>query len=131
LAAIFRPECLSGCLIRSARLWEKHAARKAPLIDLSANTTDHLIVDIELLRKMLGIDRWLILGGSWGSTLALAYAERHIDRVSELVLFSVTTTAAWEIEWITEGVSIFFPEAWAGLRAGVPEAQRTGSLIED
>jgi proline iminopeptidase len=103
----------------------------APLIDLSANTTDHLIADIEVLRRMLGIDRWLVLGGSWGSTLALVYAERHPDRVSELVLFSVTTTAAWEIDWITNGVSIFFPDAWARLRAGVPEARRTANLLED
>ena len=67
-----------------------HAA--APSTDLATNTTEHLLADLELLRRHLSIDRWLVLGGSWGSTLALAYAERHRERVTELVLFSVTTT---------------------------------------
>jgi proline iminopeptidase len=99
-------------------------------IDLSTNTTAHLLADIELLRQHLDIERWLVLGGSWGSTLALAYAERHPPRVTEMVLFSVGTTTARELDWITRGVGIFFPEAWARFRDGIPEAQRSGSLVE-
>ena len=101
-----------------------------PGIDLCTNTTAHLIADIERLRQHLGINHWLVLGGSWGSTLALAYAERHPDRVTEMVLNSIGTTTAWEIDWITRGVGIFFPEAWARFRDGVPEAERDGSLVD-
>ena len=86
-------------------------------IDLSTNTTHHLLSDIERLRGHLGIDRWLVFGGSWGSTLALAYAQRHRERVSELVLCSVTTTSRREVDWITGGAGAFFPEAWERFRA--------------
>ncbi|MEV5751106.1 prolyl aminopeptidase [Actinoallomurus sp. NPDC052308] len=102
----------------------------APVVDLSTNTTDHLIADIELLRRHLAIDRWLVLGGSWGSTLGLAYAERHPGRVSELVLFAVVMTRRWEVEWITRDVGRLFPEQWARFREGVPAADRDGSLVE-
>jgi proline iminopeptidase len=101
-----------------------------PDTDLSANTTAHLLADMESLRRHLGIERWLLLGGSWGSTLALAYAERYPHRVSAMVLFSIATTTEWEIDWITRGVGIFFPEAWSRFRDGVPEADRDGSLVE-
>jgi len=63
-----------------------------PATDMAVNTTDHLIADMERLREHLDIERWLLYGGSWGSTLSLAYAERHPERVSEIVLVSVTTT---------------------------------------
>lgn len=89
-----------------------------PDIDLSTNTTAHLIGDIEQLRTELGIDRWLVFGGSWGSTLGLAYAERHPERVSEIVLFSVGTTTAREVEWITQDMRRVFPEEWARFRDG-------------
>ena len=102
----------------------------APDVDLATNTTAHLLADIERLRRLLGIERWLVLGGSWGSTLALAYAEMHPERVSALVLFSVATTTAREIEWITRGVGVFFPEPWRRFCDGVPEDQRAGSLVE-
>ncbi|MBF9195401.1 prolyl aminopeptidase [Microvirga terrestris] len=101
-----------------------------PRADLSTNTTSHLLADIERLRKHLGIERWLILGGSWGSTLALAYAEQHPERVTEMVLFSIATTTSREIEWITHGVGAFFPEAWSRFRDGAPEEERDGSLVE-
>ena len=101
-----------------------------PDADLSANTTAHLLADMESLRRHLGIEQWLLLGGSWGSTLALAYAERHPDRVSAMVLFSIATTTEREIDWITRGVGAFFPEAWSRFRDGVPEADRDGSLVE-
>jgi proline iminopeptidase len=101
-----------------------------PIIDLSTNTTARLLADIELLRRQLNIERWLVLGGSWGSTLALAYAEQHPTHVTEMVLFSVATTTAWEIDWITRGVGVFFPEPWARFREGIPVAERDGSLVE-
>ncbi len=98
--------------------------------DLSANTTPRLLADIERLRRRLGIERWLVLGGSWGSTLGLAYALLHPERVSEMVLFSIATTTAWEIDWITRGIGVFFPEAWSRFRDGVPEADQDASLVE-
>lgn len=87
--------------------------------DLAANTTDHLIADIEALRTMLAIDRWLVWGGSWGSTLALAYAERFPERVSELVLVAVTNTTRAEIDWLYGGLGRFFPEDWERYRGHV------------
>jgi proline iminopeptidase len=72
--------------------------------DLSANTTTRLIADIEMLRVMLGVDRWTILGLSWGTTLGLAYAQAHPHRVNALVLGFVTTTSRREVRWITEDV---------------------------
>ena len=97
-----------------------HAAE--PGADLSRNTTAHLLGDIERLRRYLGIERWLVVGGSWGSTLALAYAERHPERVTGLVLHAVATTTRWEIDWITRGVGAFLPEAFERFQAGAPEA---------
>ena len=93
-----------------------------PATDMSVNTTDHLIADMERLRAHLGVERWLLYGGSWGSTLALAYAERHPERVLEIVLVAVTTTRRSEVDWLYRGVGRFFPEAWERFRAGVPEA---------
>jgi proline iminopeptidase len=104
-------------------------ASKANL-DLSTNTTHHLLADIEKLRQHLGIERWLLLGASWGSTLGLAYAEQHPERVTEMVLAEIATTTPWEVDWITRGVGAFFPEAWARFRDGVPAAERHGSLVE-
>jgi len=101
-----------------------------PRVDLSTNTTDHLVSDIERLRAELDIDRWLVLGWSWGSTLGLAYAQAHPGRVSELVLGLVVTTTAREVEWVTRDVGRFFPAEWARFRDGVPVAQQTGSLAE-
>lgn len=102
----------------------------APGTDLTSNTTAHLLADIERLRAHLGIDRWLVQGASWGSTLALAYAQRHPERVTALVLSSVATTTPAEVDWITRGVGVFFPEAWERFRAGVPAAERDGSLAD-
>jgi proline iminopeptidase len=100
-----------------------------PATDMSVNTTEHLLADLERLREHLGIDRWLLFGGSWGSTLILAYAERHPDRVSEIVIPSVTTCRRSEIDWLYRGVGRFFPEQWERFRAGVPEAERDGDLL--
>jgi len=100
-----------------------------PATDMRYNTTEHLLSDMELLRERLGIERWLLSGGSWGSTLILAYAERHPHRVSEIVIPSVTTTRRSEIDWLYRGVARFFPEEWERFRAGVPEADRDGDLV--
>jgi proline iminopeptidase len=100
-----------------------------PATDMSVNTTEHLLSDMERLREHLGIERWLLSGGSWGSTLALAYAERYPHRVSEIVLVAVTTTRRSEIDWLYRGVGRFFPEEWEQFRAGVPEAERDGDLV--
>lgn len=101
-----------------------------PGIDLSTNTTLHLLADIERLRSHLGIERWLVFGGSWGSTLALAYAERHPERVSEMVLVAIATTTPGEVEWITRGVGMIFPEAWERFQAGVPESERGSRPVD-
>ncbi len=91
-----------------------------PDTDMSANTTAHLIRDMEQLREHLGIEKWLLFGGSWGSTLILAYAEIYPERVSAAVIQAVTTTRRYEIEWLYHGVSRFFPEQWHRFRALVP-----------
>jgi proline iminopeptidase len=96
--------------------------------DLSTNTTHHLIADIEQLREQLGIERWLVLGGSWGATLAFAYAERFPERVTELVLFAVTNTSRREVDWITRQMGRIFPEEWDRFRSGVPAEERDGDL---
>ena len=97
--------------------------------NLATNTTAHLIADIERLRQHLGIDRWLLYGGSWGSTLALAYAEQYPQRVTEIILVGVTMTRRSEIDWLYHGVAPLFPEQHARFRAGVPTAERNGDLV--
>lgn len=101
-----------------------------PSVDLATNTTDHLIGDIESLRVQLGVDRWVVAGWSWGTTLALAYAEMHPNRVAALALTAVTTTTRREVQWITHDIGRMFPAEWARFRAGVPAAERDGSLVE-
>jgi proline iminopeptidase len=95
---------------------------------LKANTTRHLIADIELLRAHLAIDRWLVLGASWGSVLGLAYAEMHPGSVSELVLFSVCGGTQREVDWATRGMGHFFPKEWERFQAAVPDSERDGDL---
>ena len=102
-----------------------------PDIDLTSNTTQNLIADMELLRRHLAVDRWLVFGGSWGSTLALAYAETHPDRVTEMILWGVTTGRRMEADWLFRGgVAVLFPEQWERLCAGVPAAERDGDIVE-
>ncbi|MEU3462860.1 prolyl aminopeptidase [Streptomyces sp. NPDC006733] len=100
-----------------------------PATDMSLNTTEHLLADMERLREHLGVERWLLFGSSWGSTLSLAYAERHPERVSEIVLLAVTTSRRTEIDWLYRGAGRFFPEAWERFRAGAGEADRDGDLV--
>jgi proline iminopeptidase len=94
----------------------------SPGYDLGQNTTAHLVGDLELLREHLGVDRWLVNGVSWGSTLALAYAQAHPTRVAALVLMAVTTTSRAEVDWITETVGAVFPEAWERFASHAEEA---------
>jgi proline iminopeptidase len=99
-----------------------------PEVDLATNTTARLIADLEQLREFLHVDQWLVLGLSWGTTLGLAYAEQHPDRVTGMVLVSVTTTTHAEVDWLTRAMGRVFPEAWESFRDGVPEAERDGNL---
>lgn len=93
-----------------------HASDVATTV--SHNTTDHLVADMERLREQLGIDRWVVVGGSWGTTLGLVYAERYPHRVSEIMMSAISTTRRSEIEWLYRGVGQFFPEAWERFRDG-------------
>ena len=93
-----------------------------PTTSLSDHTAAHLVEDIERLREHLDIEGWMVNGASWGSTLALAYAQAHPDRVLGIVLFAVTTTSRREVDWITEGVGTVFPEAWDRLAAHAENA---------
>lgn len=97
----------------------------APDADLTHNTTWHLVADIERLREHLGIERWLVFGGSWGSTLSLAYAQTHPGRVSELVLRGIFTLRRSEIRWFyQDGASHLFPDAWEEYLAIIPAEER-------
>lgn len=86
---------------------------------------DHLLDDVEALREHLHIDRWLLHGVSWGSTLALAYALAHPERVTDIVALAVTTGSRWEIDWITDGIAPVFPEAYKTLREPLRPEERT------
>jgi proline iminopeptidase len=99
-----------------------------PATDMTVNTTDHLIADIEALREHLSVDRWLVSGGSWGSTLALAYAECFPERVSQIVLSAITTGRRSEADWLYQGASRFFPEDCERFRSVVPGASRAADL---
>ncbi|MGW5309789.1 prolyl aminopeptidase [Nocardia thailandica] len=98
---------------------------------LATNTTAHLIADMEALRAHLGIDRWQIFGGSWGSTLGLAYAQAHPDRVTELVLRGIFLLRRAEIDWYYNGAAgNLYPDEWEKFVAPVPESERGGDFVE-
>lgn len=100
---------------------QRGSGRSTPHADLTDNTTWHLVADIEQLRAHLRIERWQVFGGSWGSTLALAYAQKHPQRVLELVLRGIFMLRRWELEWFyQEGASRIFPEAWQHYLAAIP-----------
>ena len=130
-----RPSALDPDRYRVVRFDQRGCGRSTPhasdpATEMRHNTTHHLIADMELLREHLGIERWLLFGGSWGSTLILAYAEQYPHRVSEILIpTGVTTTRRSEIDWLYRGVGRFFPEAWERFRDGVPEADRDGDLL--
>ncbi len=107
---------------------QRGSGRSKPLGELRANTTDHLIGDIEALRGLLGIDHWHIFGGSWGSTLALAYAQTHPEACLSLTLRGIFLMRRFEIDWFLYGMRAVFPEAWADFIAPVPKADRADLL---
>lgn len=90
-------------------------------VSLEHNTTQHLIDDMEAIRTALGVDDWLVFGTSWGSTLALAYAQRHLRHVRAMVLAGVTTTRQKEIDWLYKGLAMFLPQQWQRFIAAIPD----------
>ena len=108
---------------------QRGSGRSTPHADLVDNTTWDLVADIEALREHLGITRWQVFGGSWGSTLALAYAQAHPSRVTELVLRGIFMLRRWELEWFyQQGASRLFPDAWSHYLEAIPDVER-GDLI--
>lgn len=104
---------------------QRGCGKSTPHASIEANTTWHLVADIERLRQMIGAEQWLVFGGSWGSTLALAYAETHPERVSELVLRGIYTLTRAELDWYYQfGVSEMFPDKWERFCAPIPEDER-------
>ena len=104
---------------------QRGCGRSRPHGSLDANTTWDLVGDIERLRELMGVERWLVFGGSWGSTLALAYAEAHPERVSELVLRGIFLLRRWELLWYYQhGASLLFPDKWEGFLAPIPPEEQ-------
>ncbi|MEN9895080.1 MAG: prolyl aminopeptidase [Pseudomonadota bacterium] len=104
---------------------QRGCGKSTPYASLDNNTTWHLVADIERLRQMMGVEKWLVFGGSWGSTLALAYAETHVERVSELVVRGIYTLTKAELDWYYQfGVSEMFPEKWERFLAPIPVEER-------
>jgi proline iminopeptidase len=107
---------------------QRGAGRSTPLGCLEKNTTPDLVSDLERLRKHLGIERWMVFGGSWGSTLALAYAEHHPGRCLALVLRGIFLCRRSEIDWFLYGLRTIFPEAWRAFSGYIPQAERSDLL---
>jgi proline iminopeptidase len=108
---------------------QRGCGRSTPHAGLDANTTWHLVADIERLRELAGVEKWQVFGGSWGSTLALAYAETHPQRVTELIVRGIYTLQKSELDWYYQfGVSEMFPDKWERFLAPIPEAER-GNLM--
>ncbi|MDR3688754.1 MAG: prolyl aminopeptidase [Fimbriimonas sp.] len=136
----------SGCTVNQRRNFDperyrivlfdqRNCGRSLPhasdvYVDLSCNTTTHLIRDIEALRMMLGVEEWLVWGASWGSVLALAYAERFSDRVSALILIVMGLGRRQEIELMTEGLGALFPAAWLRFREFAERSSVPGSVVD-
>ncbi len=137
----------SGCTPRQRRLFDPERYRvilfdqrgcgrssphaSEPDVDLSTNTTWRLVADIERLREHLGVDRWLVLGGSWGSALALAYAERHPDHATELVLWGASPERRVDLDRLFRGgLEPFFPQQWEQLIEALPPDDRDGDPVE-
>ena len=136
----------SGCSINQRKMFDptsttaylldqRGSGRSRPLAetsdhDLSTQTTANLVADIERLREAAGIERWAVLGLSWGTTLALAYAEAHPERVTRLGLGLVTTTSAKEVAWMTETIEPVFPREFAAFRDAVPVAFTRPRMVD-
>jgi len=107
---------------------QRGSGRSKPLGEIRENTTPHLIEDLERLRRHLGIDRWFVFGGSWGSTLAIAYAEHHPECVRGLALRGIFLCRKSEIDWFLYGLIELAPEAWRKFAEFIPEAERSDLL---
>ena len=107
---------------------QRGAGQSTPHGEVRANTTQLLVADIERLREMLGIARWLVFGGSWGSTLALAYGQQHPQRCAGFILRGIFLCTPAEIDWFMHGMGLFFPEAHAAFSADVPQEERADLL---
>jgi proline iminopeptidase len=107
---------------------QRGCGRSTPRGEINANTTQHLIEDLERLRDLLGIERWLLFGGSWGSTLALAYAQAHPGAVTGLVLRGLFLASDDEVAWFLTGLRRFLPEAWSAFAAGAEDSSAAGLL---
>ena len=107
---------------------QRGAGRSSPHAEVSDNTTDLLVADIETLRRSLKLDRWLIFGGSWGSTLALAYGEAHPERCLGFILRGIFLFRRFEVDWFLSGMGRFFPEAQQAFLAHLPQAERANPL---
>jgi proline iminopeptidase len=107
---------------------QRGAGRSTPLGELRDNTTAHLLADLEKLRDHLGVKRWLVFGGSWGSTLALAYAQAHPERCLALVLRGIFLCRPSEIAWFLQGMRTVFPEAWEEFAQHLPAEERADLL---
>jgi len=107
---------------------QRGAYRSTPLAEVRANTTQLLVDDMEMLRKMLGVEKWLLAGGSWGTTLSLAYAQAWPDRCLGLILRGIFLGTSGEIDWFFNGMRRFFPKAHADFVCWLPEAERTDVL---
>ncbi|WP_386082462.1 prolyl aminopeptidase [Vreelandella sp. F11] len=117
---LFNPESYDVLLFD-----QRGCGRSEPHASIEANTTWHLVEDIERLREHIGVTQWMVFGGSWGSTLGLAYTQTHPGRVSELILRGVYTVTQAEIDWYYQfGVSEMFPDKWASFQAPIPETER-------
>ncbi len=113
---------------------QRGSGRSRPLLkhraQLETNTTQHLIRDMEALREHLSVERWIMLGVSWGTTLALAYAQAYPHHVTSLVLACVTTTSRREVDWITRGVGCIFPQEWERLASHIPVPLKHERIVD-
>jgi len=108
---------------------QRGCGQSTPYAEVRENSTWELVADIERIREHLGIERWMVFGGSWGATLGLAYAEKHPQRVTELILRGIFLLRQREVDWLyQEGASRIFPEAWEPYRDAIPEAERGGFM---
>jgi proline iminopeptidase len=108
---------------------QRGCGRSTPLASIEANTTQHLIRDIELFRERLGVRKWLVFGGSWGSTLSLAYAAAHPEACAGLIVRGIWLCRKPDLQWWLYGIRLFFPEYWDEFAGFLPEAER-GDLLE-
>ncbi len=117
---MFNPQLYRAVLFDQRGCGRSTPHASDPATGMRCNTTGHLVDDMERLREHLGIDKWVVTGGSWGTTLALVYAQRHPHRVTQILLSAISTTRRSEIDWLYRGARQFFPEEWAAFRAGAP-----------